>query len=137
MATRRSFLFSAALAPAALSAAPAASPIAQLKSRRGEEQPITTAERRGRIEHAQQLMVEHKINAICLAGGTSLNYFSGAHWGNSERLFAMILPARGEPFFISPAFEEERAQEQIAAAGIMHAPAHARIFTWQEDESPY
>ena len=78
-------------------------------------------------------MTENRINAVCLAGGTSLNYFSGVRWGNSERLFAMILPARGEPFFISPAFEEERAQEQIATGGA----AHGKVFTWQEDESPY
>jgi Xaa-Pro dipeptidase len=78
-------------------------------------------------------MTENRINAICLAGGTSMNYFSGVRWGNSERLFTMILPARGDPFFISPAFEEERDQEQIAAG----AAAHAKVLTWQEDESPY
>jgi hypothetical protein len=65
------------LAPAALSATPADSPIAQLKNRRAEAQPIATAERRARIARAQQLMAENKIDAICLAGGTSLNYFSG------------------------------------------------------------
>ena len=133
MATRRSFLLSTGLAPVALSAAPPGSPIAELKNRRAEAQPITAAERQGRIERARQLMTENKINAICLAGGTSMNYFSGVRWGNSERMFAMILPARGEPFFISPAFEEERAQEQIATGGA----GHAKIFTWQEDESPY
>jgi Xaa-Pro dipeptidase len=133
MATRRSFLLSAGLAPVALSAAPPGSPIAQLKNRRAEAQPITPVERQGRIERARQLMTENRINAVCLAGGTSLNYFSGVRWGNSERLFAMILPARGEPFFISPAFEEERAQEQIATGGA----AHGKVFTWQEDESPY
>jgi Xaa-Pro dipeptidase len=132
MTTRRSFLLSAGLAPA-LSAAPSGSSIAQLPNRRGEAQPITAAERQARIERARQLMTENRINAICLAGGTSMNYFSGVRWGNSERLFAMILPTRGEPFFISPAFEEERAQEQIASGGA----AHAKIFTWQEDESPY
>ncbi len=78
-------------------------------------------------------MTENKINAICLAGGTSMNYFSGVRWGNSERLFGMVLPARGEPFFICPAFEEGRAQEQIASGGA----AHGKVFTWQEDESPY
>ena len=133
MHSRRSFLVSAGLAPAALSAAPADSPIAQLKNRRAEAQPITTAERRARIERAQQLMVANKINAICLAGGTSLNYFSGARWGNSERLFMMIIPARGDAFFVCPGFEEDRAREQIAAG-----PAtDAHLYTWQEDESPY
>ena len=133
MATRRSFLLSAGIAPAALSAAPAASPIAQLKNRRAEAQPISTAERRARIERAQQLMVENKIGAICLAGGTSLNYFSGASWGNSERLFTMVIPVRGNAFFVCPAFEEDRAREQIAAG----PETEAHVYTWQEDESPY
>src|ERR1035438_3668925 len=133
MATRRSFLLSAGLVPAALSAAPVGSPIAQLKNRRAEAQPISTAERRARIERAQQLMVENKIGAICLAGGTSLNYFSGARWGNSERLFMMIIPARGDAFFVCPGFEEDRAREQIAAGPV----TGAHVYTWQEDESPY
>jgi len=105
-----------------------------LKSRRGEAQPITPAERRSRIERAQRLMAENKINSICLAGGTSLEYFSGARWGNSERLFIMVIPARGEPFFVCPNFEEERAREQISR-GTGTTDAH--VFTWHEDESPY
>jgi Xaa-Pro dipeptidase len=133
MPTRRSFLLSAGLAPAALNAAPPGSAIAQLKSRRAEAQPITATERQARIERAQRLMAEHRMDAICLAGGTSLNYFSGVRWGNSERLFLMVIPARGEPFFICPGFEEGRAREQISAGGA----AGAHVFTWQEDESPY
>jgi Xaa-Pro dipeptidase len=78
MATRRSFLLSAGLAPAALSATPADSAIPQLKNRRAEAQPIATGERRTRIARAQQLMVANKIDAICLAGGTSLNYLNMA-----------------------------------------------------------
>ena len=38
-------------------------------------------------------------------GGTSLVYFSGIQWGLSERLFAMILPVKGDAFYVSPAFE--------------------------------
>ncbi len=133
MATRRSFLLAAGLAPAALQAKPASPAIAQLKSRRAEAKPITTAERRARIDRAQQLMIENKIAAICLAGGTSLHYFSGARWGNSERLFMMIIPARGDAFFVCPGFEEDRAREQIAAGPV----TAAHVYTWQEDESPY
>ncbi len=133
MPTRRSFLVFAGLAPAAMKAFPAGSPIAQLKNRRGEAQPIAAEERRARIERAQRLMAENKINAICLAGGTSLNYFSGVHWGNSERLFMMIIPARGDAFFVSPGFEEGRAREQIDAGPM----AGAQVLTWQEDDSPY
>jgi len=134
MRTRRAFLLSAGLTPVALAAVPSDSPIAKLKSRRSEAQPITPAERRARIERAQKLMAENKINSICLAGGTSLEYFSGVRWGNSERLFIMVIPARGEPFYIAPNFEEERAREQIARGS---GTERAHVFTWHEDESPY
>src|SRR5438105_15607161 len=110
MPTRRSFLLSAGAAAGALAAATPDSPIAKLKNRRGEAQPITADERRARLQRAQQLMAEHKLNSICLAGGTSLDYFAGVRWGNSERLFVMVIPARGEPFFIAPGFEEGRAR---------------------------
>jgi Xaa-Pro dipeptidase len=59
-------------------------------------------------------MLQNKIDAICLAGGTSLDYFGAIRWGGSERLFAMVIPAKGDSFFVSPAFEEDRAREQIA-----------------------
>src|SRR5882757_6677821 len=129
MPSRRAFLFAAAAAPVLFAQD---SPIAQLKSRRAEAHAITPAERKQRIVRAQQLMAENKINSVCLAGGTSLEYFSGVRWGNSERLFIMVIPARGEPFFICPNFEEERAREQISH-GTGATDAH--VFTWHEDES--
>jgi Xaa-Pro dipeptidase len=134
MRTRRSFLLSASLTPVALAAVPSDSPIAKLKNRRTEALPITPAERRARIERAQKLMAENKINSVCLAGGTSLDYFSGVRWGNSERLFIMVIPARGEPFYIAPNFEEERAREQISHGS---GTERGHVFTWHEDESPY
>ncbi len=134
MPSRRSFLRTATLAGSASLLLADDSPIAQLKSRRSEASPITTGERKQRIARAQQLMVENKINSICLAGGTSLEYFSGVHWGNSERMFIMVIPARGEPFYISPSFEEDRAREQILHG---NGGEHAQVFTWHEDESPY
>src|SRR5262249_8329287 len=105
----------------------------ELQPRRSEAVPITTSERLARMERAQKLMSEQKLQAILLAGGTSLQYFSGVRWGNSERLLMMVLPAKGDPFFISPAFEEDRAREQIA----LGLGAKQQVFTWQEDESPY
>ena len=109
MIKRRSFMCSAVAASAGgaalvnaqrrdsefvdLGAMPA--PIATLKSRRAEAKPITTAERMNRIERARQLMQQHKIDAVCMIGGTSLAYYTGIHWGNSERLFAFVLPQKG------------------------------------------
>ena len=140
MLTRRKLLqFSAALAAAELASAqapsiPADSPIGRLKSRRAEAHPITNEERLARVEHAQRLMREHKLNAIAMIGGTSLAYFSGVRWGNSERLFVMVLPAQGEPFFVAPAFEKGRALEQIAQGPFGKSP---HVLTWEENESPY
>ena len=84
--------------------------IAKLKSMRDQVHPITTSEREQRLERARQLMRENKIDALFLAGGTSLNYFTGMHWGNSERLFAAVVPVSGKSFCICPSFEEGRAR---------------------------
>ena len=108
--------------------------IAKLKSRKSEAKPITIEERLGRIEHAQQLMRDNKLDAIMMIGSTSLNYFTGIRWWLSERLFAMIVPSKGTPFYVSPAFEEDRAREQIV---MNMGDAKADVRVWQEDESPY
>jgi Xaa-Pro dipeptidase len=108
--------------------------IAKLKSRKAEAQPITTAEREQRMERARQLMSDNKIDAIMVMGGTSLVYFTNIHWWMSERLFAVILPVKGNPFYVCPAFEEDRAREQIAGGP---GGTNAEVRTWQEDESPY
>jgi Xaa-Pro dipeptidase len=108
--------------------------IATLKSLRGEAKPITLEERRQRQERARQLMHENNLSAILLTESTSLNYFTGIRWWGGERLFAMVLPAKGEAFYVSPAFEEGRAREQIAQSPD---GAHADVRIWQENESPY
>src|SRR5690348_12054332 len=89
-------------------------PIAALKSRKDEAKPITAAERQQRIEKARQLMAAERMDALLVCGGTTLEYFAGIKWWLSERFFGMILPAKGAPFFVCPAFEEDRAREQIA-----------------------
>jgi len=108
--------------------------IAALKSMKDQAQPITNAERMARIERARRLMADNRLDAVVLMGGTSLLYFSNISWGLSERLFAMVLPAKGEPFYVSPAFEEDRAREQIALGPFAATPD---LRTWQENESPY
>lgn len=91
--------------------------------------PITLEERRGRIEKARRLMREKRIDAIYLEPGTSMSYFTGMRWGTSERMFALVIPVRGEVAWICPKFEEERARELIKIGDD--------IRTWEEDESPY
>ena len=92
--------------------------------------PITSDDYRGRLEHAQKLMTElmPKYDALFVAPGTSLYYFTGIRWGMSERLLALVLPRTGEPIIVAPAFEEGRMREKL------QFPAEVRA--WQEDQSP-
>jgi Xaa-Pro dipeptidase len=109
-------------------------PIAKLASVKDQARPIQVQERQARQEKARRLMEANDLDAVVLAEGTSLNYFTGIHWWGSERLFAMVLPAQGSAFYVCPTFEEGRAREQIAAAP---EGSQADVRTWQEDDSPY
>jgi len=91
--------------------------------------PITLEERKGRIEKARRLMREKQIDAIYLEPGSSMSYFTGMQWGTSERMFAVVIPARGDIAWVCPKFEEERARELIKIG--------EDVRTWEEDESPY
>ena len=145
MTSRRTFLqMGIGLAGAGLAqnaqATPDATPstlppsIANLKSMKEHVRPISVAERRERQEKARSLMRANDLDAILLMEGTSLNYFSGIRWWGGERMFAMVLPAKGEAFYMCPAFEEGRAREQIAKTSD-NKQSDVRV--WQEEESPY
>lgn len=97
-------------------------------------QPISVDERKGRLEKAKSLMTTHAIDAVLLTGGTSMVYFTGMQWGNSERLTAVVIPVRGTPFVVTPKFEEERTLEQVRLGPL---GAGTEVLTWEEDESPY
>ena len=91
--------------------------------------PITVEERKARVEKAQRLLNEQKIEALILDSGTSLIYFTGISWWPSERPMVAIIPARGEVSYVCPAFEEDRLRELIKIG--------KEVYAWQEDESPY
>jgi Xaa-Pro dipeptidase len=91
--------------------------------------PISTEERLARIEKAQKLMIENKMDAIFLDGGTAMDYFTGVRWGNSERMMATVIPAKGEVRYVVPHFEEERLREMVKIGND--------IRVWEEHESPY
>jgi len=108
--------------------------IAALKPRKDEATPVSREERQLRQELARKRMAENSLDAMVLMTGTSLQYFSGIHWWGGERMFTLVLPAKGNAFYVCPAFEEGRAREQIK-----NAPEgeHPDLRIWQEDESPY
>lgn len=124
---RRQFLLTIAGAQLA-SAQTAPESIRALKPMTSAMKPITDDERLARMEKARRLMRENRIAAIYLEPGTTMQYFTGVRWGRSERMFGMVLPARGEPAYVVPAFEEMRAKELIKFS--------QDIRVWQEDEDP-
>jgi Xaa-Pro dipeptidase len=146
MVSRRAFLYGSALAAGTAALPVQAAPqtvdadcrplppsIAALKSMKEQAKPITNEERQARLAKARELMAANKLDAIMLTAGTSLDYFTGIRWWGGERLFAMILPAKGAAFFVCPYFETDRSHEQIAQSPL----ADAEVRYWNEDESPY
>ena len=73
-------------------------------------------------------MAETGLEALVMASGTSLVYFTGAEWGLSERFFGAVLFREGEPAWVVPAFEKARGLEQIRMG--------TDVRVWEEDESP-
>ena len=110
--------------------------IAALTSMAGQLRPITNDERKARIEKARRLMTDRKFGAIILSGGTTSLYFANLPMGGGERLWALVLPAKGKPFLVCPAFENDRAHELLANTPFAQ-DRDADVRTWQEDESPY
>lgn len=92
--------------------------------------PITVNEFQGRVARAQKLMTDAKPDfaALYLAPGTSLYYFTGIHWGQSERVAGCVIPHSGAPLLFCPGFEESRYRE------LMRWPTEVRV--WQEDQNP-
>ena len=122
MVSRRRFLRAGSLAAGASAVLPTLAhaaeddkslppAIAALKTRHEEAKPITVEERTARQENARRLMRENNVDAVLIASGTSLKYFTGIRWEGGERLFAMLLPAKGDAFFVAPAFEEGMKQQ--------------------------
>jgi len=66
-----------------------------------------------RIAKLQAAMKEFGLQAIVLEPGPAMLYLTGVRWGKSERTFAVVLPAKGDPVWVLPAFEEMRARELI------------------------
>ena len=91
--------------------------------------PISDAERVARVARAQALMGRHGIDVVFIGAGSSLTYFTGMHWWNSERLTGVLLPRSGAPVYVTPEFERGRTLEQIKLGNDVRG--------WQEDEDPY
>jgi Xaa-Pro dipeptidase len=154
MPTRRRFLLSAAAAAPSLTLsaqgrhdhkggatppppcvdASLPAPLLALSDRRKDIVPITVGERNMRLDRARELMKQHGVDAIVITTGASMNYFTGARWGQSERLFAYVLPRAAAPFVICPNLERDRLAEILPSFPERETTLS---FFWNENESPY
>ncbi|MGA8088970.1 MAG: Xaa-Pro peptidase family protein, partial [Terracidiphilus sp.] len=143
--TRRSFLGAATAAVAAtvlpsraaqaIAGKEAPPAIAALPDLSSQARPFTNVERQARIERARRLMTSAKIDAIVLANSTSSSvYFADLRLHGGERLWALVIPARGRALLVCPAFEEGRAHDLLSAGPLA---GNVDVLIWQEDESPY
>ena len=129
---RRSFLTAAAAAGAASALVPAAARAAgppALKPMTAGAKPISREERLARIARLQRLMADQGVGAMIMESGSSLDYFTGVQWRRSERTTAAVIPARGDPMIVTPAFEEPSVRETLAVGGDVRP--------WDEHESPF
>ena len=80
--------------------------IGDLRPLTGDVVPISVEERKQRIAKAQQLMEKEKLDAIFMEATSSSFYFTGMRWGQSERTFGLVIPAKGDLAYVCPKFEE-------------------------------
>lgn len=106
-----------------------ATPLEELSSMLAGIEPISVEERKGRIEKLQSLMRTQGLHAVVLDATSSLFYFTGVKWSQSERITAAVIPVSGEVAYVCPAFEKDRLKEMLLFG--------ADTYTWEEDESPF
>lgn len=92
-------------------------------------EPLGSEDYIDRLEKLKRSITRYEIDAIFIEGPTNLKYFFNISWWLSERIFGAVVNTSGNPVWICPAFELERASEQV--------PEGHEIRTWEEHESPY
>ena len=92
-------------------------------------EPIGLEEFKSRIAKAQKMMAEKNWAALYLHAGSSLYYFTGTRWPDSERMVGALILAEGDPVYISPAFEVGTLNQFMTVK--------SDVLPWEEHESPY
>ena len=91
--------------------------------------PIQKEEFQLRINKACELMQAQNVQTIYLHAGSNLLYFTGTHWGSSERMVGALLFPNGELHYIAPRFEKGTVLDFMKIKG--------KVNCWEEHESPY
>ncbi len=91
--------------------------------------PLPKAVYRDRQQRARELMSDQGLAAIFTEPATNFAYLSGANFGRSERLLALVILESGETVVVAPSFEVERVERTLGPEN--------RILGWEEDQSPH
>jgi len=115
---------------------------ADLADETAQWEPISAAERMRRRVRLGKILEVAGQDALLVEPGATMDYLTGVTWGHSERLFALVVDAGGEHFWIVPGFEEEKARLRIDRDGSPDDAAARQkpggpILTWKEHEHPY
>ncbi len=81
-----------------------------------------------RIARAQESLIRNEIDALIVTPSADLRYFTNYDAIPLERLTALVVPAKADPFLIVPELEVAAA----TAAGI-----NLPIVAWSETDDPY
>lgn len=84
---------------------------------------------RERLSRAAALAEERGWAAILVEPATNFEYLTGASFGRSERLIALLVRTAAEPLIVAPSFEVERVTRTVSPV--------AEIRGWEEHEDPY
>ncbi|HET9793510.1 MAG TPA: Xaa-Pro peptidase family protein [Thermoanaerobaculia bacterium] len=90
--------------------------------------PLPKEAFRERQEKVREQMARRRIDALFVTPSTNLRYLANLSIGRSERLTALLLPAKGPAVVVTPFFERPRSEK----TGVFD-----RIETWQESEDPF
>lgn len=83
----------------------------------------------GRRERAREALARARARGLIVTPGANLRYLSGVAAGPSERLVAFLLPVRGEPLLVAPAFERDRLEAELAMP--------VELAVWSEGADPF
>ena len=101
--------------------------VARVKQQSEELTAIPAEEYLTRLDKLRAVMAEQKRDALLLVAGSNMQYFTGLHWGMTERLVGALVTPQSL-IFICPAFEESALRPLLKVPGD--------FAFWQEHESP-
>ncbi len=81
-----------------------------------------------RIGALQERLQRQSIDLLVLNPGPSMTYLTGHAFESHERLFLLLVPARGEPAAILPLLEQDNWASSV--------PSVSKVFLWDDKDGP-